>query len=242
MSNNNSTDSVFPNIIMVESVGICTGKCNYCPQGRGLLSKPKKNKIFITPTTLKRALEVARNGKQKAIYIHHRGEPLLHPHIGDVIHNIRLAGYFVYMSTNLTVATEEKMREILNAGINQIELHISGGLTKINMNEILKKIHLLRKLNWKIRNNGCYIESNYALKEGESQEDVIKTMEKSPYFEDNMYIRFYHPHDWPALVKLKNKGINPKMCKWYKTKCAAILCDGDVVICCFVEPDYFFST
>ena len=221
------------NVLMIESVGICNGTCVYCPQGTGLLSKLDDDSKFITFDILEKSLNLAKKGNQKAIYLHHRGEPLLHPEIGNVIRNVRKAGFLAYLSTNMISATEEKLEEILTSGINQVEVHYSGGRTRLSHNALLIKIHKLNKLNWEIRNHACKIEVNYGLQENETEESVRNKMANSSYYDENMYIRFYRPHDWPGLVvKRKDYGIDPTDCEWYKTQACAVLSNGDVVICC----------
>jgi organic radical activating enzyme len=226
------------NIIMIESVAICNAKCQYCPQGAGKVLKPKKGEEFITPEILKKALKLAQKGNQKAIYLHHRGEPLLHPKIGYVIREVREAGFLAYLSTNLIAASDSKINEIMISGINQVEIHFSGGLTILTHNQLLERVHKIRKANWLIRNNACKIEVNYALQENEDEKKVRKKLSKSEYYDENMYIRFYKPHDWTGLVDIKDFGVNPQNCEWYKTNSCAILCNGDVVICCLDQVSH----
>lgn len=243
-----------PNVIMIEAVGICNAKCSYCPQGLGKIDDIKKEDRFISRETLKKALYIAKKGNQKAIYLHHRGEPLLHPEIGYIISEVRKSGFLAYLSTNLISATEDKITEIVKSGINQVEIHLSGGLTILDQTILLKRIHLFRKANWVYRNNSIKIEVNYGLTKDETEENVRNKLSNSEYYDESMYIRFFYPHDWPALVKMEDKGINPYVCKWYKTNSYAILSNGDIVICCldqtrsskianvnnidFIKPEY----
>lgn len=226
------------NVLMIESVGVCNSTCSYCPQGAGLLPKAKNEEIFICPTVLEKALKLAKNGNQKAIYLHHRGEPLLHPNIGYVVREVRKAGFFAYLSTNLISATDKKIDELLISGINQIEMHMTAGLTKLNDGEVLKRIHTFRKRNWELRNNGCKLEANYALGPDDTEESVRERLSKNSYYDENMYIRFYKPHDWPGLMKMQDLGVDPTKCEWYKTETCAILSNGDIVICCLDQKKY----
>lgn len=226
------------NVIMIEVVGRCMATCNYCPQGSGVLPIMDSKDSLITPEILDKALFLAKKGKQKIIFLHHRGEPFLHPDIDKIIVKIREAGFLACLSTNLIVATEEKLEKVLRAGLNQLEVHYSGGRTILSHNELLKKIHRLRKMNWSIRNNGCRIEINYALQDKESEELVRKEMSTCSYYDETMYIEFYKPHNWPGLMNKKDRGINPFDCEWYKTLSCSILCNGDIVICCLDQWAY----
>lgn len=226
------------NVIMIEAVGRCLATCNYCPQGLGVLPDIEAKNSLITPEILDKALLLAKKGRQKIIFLHHRGEPFLHPQIDNIVSKIREQGFLACLSTNLIVATEKKMEDVLRAGINQLEVHYSGGLTLLSHDELLKKIHILRKMNWSIRNNGCRIEINYALQGDETEEIVRKQMSNSSYYDETMNIKFYEPHDWPGLMQKKNLGINPFDCEWYKSQSCAILCNGDIVICCLDQWAY----
>lgn len=220
------------NVIMIEAVGACNATCSYCPQGNGMIKIDKKDSL-LSFDVLEKALLLAKMGKQRAIYLHHRGEPLIHPKIGKIINKVRDSGFNAYLSSNFISANERKIKEVLNNGLNQLEIHYTAGLTKRNHEDLLFKIHTARKLNWLLRNNGCKIEVNYALNNGEDESSVRKLMaSKSDYYDESMYIRFYRPHDWPSLNELKDKGIKPEDCEWFKTKSSAILCNGDLVICC----------
>ncbi len=226
------------NVIMIEVAGRCIATCNYCPQGSGTLPAIDSEHSLITPEILDKALLLAKKGKQKIIFLHHRGEPFLHPHLDSIISKIREAGFLACLSTNLIVATERSLGNVLRAGITQLEVHYSGGRTVLSHNELLKKIHILRKMNWGLRNNGCRIEINYALQGDETEKSVRKEMSISDYYDETMCIKFYEPHDWPGLTYKYDRGIDPIDCAWYKTQSCAVLCNGDIVICCLDQWAY----
>jgi hypothetical protein len=216
-------------IIMVESVGACNGSCPYCPRGCGLVSNEDCQPI--TASVLDKALTLAKQGTAKALYLHHRGEPFLHPHLEDVVRAVRRAGFYAYLSTNLIEATADRVARVFRAGLNQMEIHYRAGLGALTHSELLHRIHAIRKLNWAITNNGCRIEVNYGLFE-EEEGDVRRAMERESHFDETMYIRFYVPHDWPRLIRGEDRGINFRDCEWFKRRCCAVLSNGDIVICC----------
>ncbi|MCB0410423.1 MAG: radical SAM protein [Flavobacteriales bacterium] len=227
-----------PNIVIIETVGICNAHCKYCPQGAGLLSKPTGD-IFISEKTLSKALELAKLGVNEVIYLHHRGEPFLHPNIGDIVRQVREAGFLACFSSNFACANSNKIKEVLLAGITQIEVHLSGGLTtKTPVDKIFKNILALFKLNKELRNNGCRIDINYALGENETNNSVIRKLSDSIYFDENMPIRFFEPHNWVSLFRMKDLSIDPKMCQWYKTNSCCVLSNGDIAICCLDQFGY----
>jgi len=225
------------NIIMIETASKCNAHCKYCPQGAGLIPHSNKHE-FISDKILNKALSIAQNGKQKIIYLHHRGEPLLHPNIDSIIIKVRNAGFLACFSTNLIAGNELILENILKAGINQIEIHYSGGLTVVSHDYLLQKIQYLFKLNKSIRNNGCRIDINFALQENETEHSIMKGIEKSKYYHSKIKIRFYKPHNWTSLAYKRDLGINPFACQWYLTKSCCVLSNGDIVICCLDHFSY----
>jgi len=219
-----------PSIVMIESVGHCNATCPYCPTGRGIVMEGDKRPI--ERDILDKALQLANKGRANALYLHHRGEPFLHPELDRVVKRVREAGFFAYLSTNLICASEPMIDSVLRAGINQIEIHYSGGRTRLPHEELLRRIHYVRQRNWSIRNNGCRIEVNYGLKEGETSHGILTQLEDCEYYDETMSIRFYQPHDWPALATLSDRGVGCSDCEWFRERCCAVLSDGRLVICC----------
>jgi LmbE family N-acetylglucosaminyl deacetylase len=231
-----SPQSVVPwSIIMIEAVGRCNAACAYCPRGAGLISND--GSAPITEGTLGRALHLAKMGRARAIYLHHRGEPFLHPELEEVVRHVRGAGFGAYLSTNLIAATPTRIDRVLEAGLSQMEIHLSGGATVLPLEELMGRIHHARKSNWQLRNNSCRIEINYGLR-GETREEVLSRLSCLPFYDETAEIRFYIPHDWPGLSGCVDRGINPEKCEWFKKRCCAVLSNGDLVICCLDQFRY----
>ena len=216
-------------VLMIEAVGRCNATCSYCPRGRGLLDE--STNTYITMETLDRALALARSGRNHAVYLHHRGEPFLHPNLPDVVRRVRAAGFYAFLSTNLISATPEKVTAVLRAGLNQLEMHYSAGRTRLSNDVLLRRIHDIRRLNWLHRGSGCRLEVNCALTD-QSEADVRREMAASPYYDELLYVRWFKPHDWPSLKDFVDRGVDYRACHWYREKACAVLANGDIVICC----------
>jgi hypothetical protein len=230
-----SLDVVPWSIIMIEAVGRCNAACVYCPRGAGLIAN--EGCAPITEETLSTALRLAKAGRARALYLHHRGEPFLHPHLDEVVRQVREAGFGAYLSTNLIAATPDRIDRVLQAGLSQMEIHLSGGATVLPLEELLCRVHHARKSNWRLRNNGCRIEVNYGLL-GETREDVLSRLARLPYFDETAAIRFYIPHDWPGLAGCVDRGVASQKCAWFEKRCCAVLSNGDLVICCLDQFRY----
>lgn len=228
------------NVLVIESVGYCNATCVYCPRGTGIL-KDRGRRSLIDERTLEKALSFAKLGKNAAIYLHLRGEPFLHPDLADVVKSVRKAGFLAYTATNMIVINEEKIKKVLLAGINELQLHLSAGLTKCKLDDLLYKVHQVRRLNWKLRNNGCRLELNYALQGSETKEQLFSVLSSSRYFDPSMDVSFFKPHDWPNMTKRKTGGLK-NGCAWRKENACAVLADGRVVICCLDQWGMSAST
>jgi len=216
-------------ILMIESVGRCNSTCSYCPRGAGLLDDNSNQ--FISIETLQRALDLADPTLNRGIYLHHRGEPFLHPDLASVVRQVRTRGFNAYLSTNLISVTEQKVRTVLAAGLNELQMHFTAGLTRLDRDTLMARVHMVRKLNMQLRNNACKVEINYALK-NQTQAEALEFLSGSPHFDETFAIYFYTPHDWPSLGKLNDRGIDFRQCNWWKERSCAILSNGDIVICC----------
>jgi len=218
------------NILMIETTSQCNAKCSYCP--RSVLGKRfKEPPRVLSQEVLKKALLLAQCGTNKGIWLHHSGEPFLHPELPSIIRTVRLAGFYAYLSTNLLHFNLQVLEDVFRSGLNDLRVHLSAALTTLDPDEALFRIHLLRKLNWTVRDNACRIEVTYGLTR-ESPDDVRKNLSKHPYYDESMHIDFYQPHDWPGLYSGNDHQVDYRNCKWYSTNSCAVLANGDLVICC----------
>jgi radical SAM protein with 4Fe4S-binding SPASM domain len=58
--------------------------------------------------------------------LHHRGESLLHPRIGDMIQYAHTRGLKTILHTNATLLNEEKSRTLLDAGLDLVSFSVDG--------------------------------------------------------------------------------------------------------------------
>jgi hypothetical protein len=216
-------------VLQIEAVGRCNATCSYCPRGAGVLDENTND--YITMEILERALALAGEGRNHAVYLHHRGEPFLHPRLPEIVRRVRAHGFYAFLSTNLISATPRRVAEVLKAGINQIEMHYSAGLTRLPHATLLERIHEIRRLNWELRNFGCRLEMNFGL-DGAEKEDVIAELETYPHYDETMYVRWFVPHDWPSLLHYEDRGVDYRKCQWYTHRACSVLANGDIVICC----------
>ena len=115
----------FPDRVYVESTNICNLDCIMCPTGLHIDTRPKGYIDWDLYTAI--IDEIAP--WVEAVVLHSWGEPLLHTRFMDMVRYAKERDVWVETSTNATLLTEEKSREILEAGLDRIYLSMDG-LTK----------------------------------------------------------------------------------------------------------------
>ncbi|MFA6504684.1 MAG: radical SAM protein, partial [Treponemataceae bacterium] len=129
--------------LYIEITNVCNLRCAFCPEsGRepGFLS------IDRFKTLLSRI-----NDKAKGLYFHLKGEPLLHPQLGDMIDLAGDAGFTVMVTTNGTLLPRSgrtlvgrKALSRLNVSLHSLEA-FSGEERDAALNDILTAVSALRE-------------------------------------------------------------------------------------------------
>jgi len=112
----------YPDRMYLESTNVCNLGCVMCPNGMGLLSRPKGYMEYDLFTRI--VDEMAPHVQTTTLHIW--GEPLLHPRIFDMIAYCRSHRLHSEISTNATLLDEAASRAILDAGLGAIYLCLDG--------------------------------------------------------------------------------------------------------------------
>jgi hypothetical protein len=105
-------------IFNIEPTNLCNAKCDFCPNGSGLM----KRKIgLMSARTLTKALAFC-NSKTMGIY--GCGEPLLHPHIVAIVSLIAGHGIRTQLNTNGKYLNKEMYDWLRHAGLYRLILSV----------------------------------------------------------------------------------------------------------------------
>lgn len=120
-----------PMILFVDPASVCTFKCKFCPTGNPQLIKSTRRwqgrmdfdlykKIIDDLDAFDEPLKVLRLYKE--------GEPLLNKHFADMIRYAKASSAVKYVdtTTNGYLLNPEKTREILDAGLDRINISVDG--------------------------------------------------------------------------------------------------------------------
>lgn len=218
--------------IYIEITNICNLSCSFC-------SIDNRVKETITLEKLEKLLENI-NEYTDYVYLHVKGEPLLHPKLKEILDLCQKYNKKVNITTNGTLL-KEKQEELNHPVVRQINLSLHSENKKENYLEEIFEIvdKLKRKIiiyrfwtmdNGKMNQQSTEIVNKMILYYDLSPEFVEKIKnEKHIKIKDNIFIDKANEFVWPNL---NNDYFNDKGTCYALKDQLAILVDGTVVPCC----------
>jgi radical SAM protein with 4Fe4S-binding SPASM domain len=113
-------NSAFPTKLHIEITNVCNLGCIMCPR-----SYMSRKKGIMDMGLFKKIIDESK-GKVEFVYLHLFGEPLIHPHIIDMIKYCKNAGIYTGLATNATLLDEVKSKEIANSGLDFMVISFDG--------------------------------------------------------------------------------------------------------------------
>ena len=111
-----------PDRLYVESTNHCNLRCIMCPTGLGVIRRPKG---YMDLGLFRRIVDEMAPFAP-AIVLHSWGEPMMHPELFEMIRYARSRDVWVETSTNISLLTEERIRNVLASGLDQLYLAMDG--------------------------------------------------------------------------------------------------------------------
>jgi radical SAM protein with 4Fe4S-binding SPASM domain len=231
--------------VYVEITSVCNLACSFCPP-----TIRKAN--FITLDEFNSRLDQIKP-HTNYIYLHVKGEPLLHPKIGELLDASHSKGFKVNITTNGTLIKKNRDKLLGKPALRQMNFSLhsfDGHEGSTNREEYLSNIisfireaaehHVIISLRlWNLEQDN---EMN--AKKSRNQE-TLEALEKEFNLDykieekvepgsgvkiaDRIYINQDHEFQWPSLQAPEDDGKG--FCHALRSQ-AAILVDGTVVPCC----------
>ena len=111
-----------PDILMLEVTNSCNLSCVMCKN-----PKMKRAKGFVSLELVEKVAQDAHEIEIKKIALYTTGESLLHPKIIDIVKIFKRYGFYVYITTNLTLFDKKvSIEEFLKSGVDSIKYSIDG--------------------------------------------------------------------------------------------------------------------
>lgn len=116
----------FPLHLDIETTNICNLRCIMCFQSDEKWRKRQKFG-FMKWKLFKKIIDEGAKYNLPSIKLNYRGEPLLHPKIVDMVKYAKKKGILeVQFNTNGTLLNEEKINELIDAGLDRIIFSFDG--------------------------------------------------------------------------------------------------------------------
>lgn len=218
--------------IYIEITNICNLNCSFC-------SKDNRIKESISLTKMEEVLNKI-NDYTDYVYLHVKGEPLLHPKLKEILDLCEKYHKKVNVTTNATLVKEKE--SILNhPAIRQINLSVHSENKKENyLEEIFEVVDKLKNKNivyrfWTMEANNLPKESTDSVEKiinhYQLSPEIVEKLKKDTNIKINShtYVNKANQFIWPDINNdyYKETGY----CYALKDQ-LAILVDGTVVPCC----------
>ena len=231
--------------VYIEITSVCNLACSFCPpteRAKGLIKVEQFNKILdeIRPHT-------------KYIYLHVKGEPLLHPRINQLLDAAHEKGFKVNITTNGTLIKKNREKLLGKSALRQINFslhsfdgHEGSENREKYLGDILDFVREAKEFNtiisyrlWNLQKE--HVTDIAARRNRETLEILEKEYELDFKIEEkvqpgkgvkiahNVYLNQDHEFRWPSLLAPEDEGKG--FCHALRSQ-AAILVDGTVVPCC----------
>lgn len=202
--------------IYIEITSSCNLKCSFCQE-------TKRPVRFMSTDEFSHVIEEIRP-YTNYIYLHVKGEPLLHPQLEDILHICKNAGLTVNLTTNATLL-KDRLHILEKYPVHQINvsLHSADDNDCINMDDYIKDVF-----------SSCErlletTETEISLRLWNTRENPNLFGEKNTKIKNHLYVNVQQPFEWPDINS--NYENNRGFCQGLRTHCA-ILSNGSVVPCC----------
>lgn len=217
--------------IYIEITNNCNLKCSFC-------SEEKRKRRFMTTEEFENIL-IKIKDYTDYIYLHIKGEPLLHPNIIEFLHLADKYNLKVNLTTNGTLFSKvaKELSECNSLRKINFSLHSENSLDNY-CEEIFKNVELLKdkiiiyRL-WTLKNNQLDSKSQEIVNKIKKYYNLPQETVDKIYTSNNIKIKstIYVDKDnefsWPEVTTHKSNGY----CYALKTQ-IGILVDGTVVPCC----------
>lgn len=199
--------------VYIEITNVCNLKCSFC------LPHNRENR-FMSFDEFKLVLDKIKP-YTNYIYLHVKGEPLLHPEVDTFIEYAYNEGFFINLTTNATLLKEHLHVTKFLRQIN-ISLHATNSLEIIKVARNIKDSIVCFRI-WNI-------DKDTKNKELLEKEFNIEIPNKENFtLAPNIFLSQKEEFTWPSL---ENKFENNKKYCYGLINQIGILADGTVIPCC----------
>jgi len=231
--------------VYIEITSICNLACSFCPQ-------TKRAKNFIDPEVFNNILDQIKPHTNH-IYLHVKGEPLLHPKIDVLLDSAHEKGFKVNITTNGTLLPKTQHKLLgkpalrqMNFSLHSFDGHEGSTDREGYLGNVLSFVREAVKHNviisfrlWNLT------QDNFTNAQMNRNRETLEVLEREFNLDfrieekvvpgsgvkiaPNVYLNQDHEFQWPSLDAPEDDGKG--FCHALRSQ-AAVLVDGTVVPCC----------
>ena len=202
--------------IYIEITSTCNLRCSFCQE-------TKRPPHFMSIEKFGHILDEIKP-YTNYIYLHVKGEPLLHPELGTILGICSENGIRVNITTNGTLV-RKNLATLMEHPVHQINIsmHSADDNSNVDLDEYVRDlIYSCNEINAKT-------DTEISLRLWNTKTSPTLFGENNCRIRDRLYVNVRSPFEWPDL---NSQYENPNgICQGLKTH-MAILSDGTVVPCC----------
>jgi len=110
-----------PVVFQLELTNHCPMTCQMCPRTHRM-TRPLG---YMEPALYRRIVDQAGRTTSR-MFLHHFGDSLLHPQLGELIRYAGERGIRTYLSANPVLLTESRVRALVESGLHELVLSLDG--------------------------------------------------------------------------------------------------------------------
>lgn len=154
----------FPSQIIVDATEVCNLACIHCPHPEFKKSSHYAARYLAPDLHHKMVDEVREFGRGRTQYIRYtsNGEPMVHPHIYDMLdYAVTHSGVFVTLTTNGTILNRKRIAKLLASGLHMVDVSIDAftnntyAAVRVNGDLEVTRANVLQLLNIKRETNSA---------------------------------------------------------------------------------------
>tara|TARA_B100001540_G_C15802461_1_gene640537 strand:+ start:383 stop:1480 length:1098 start_codon:yes stop_codon:yes gene_type:complete len=116
----------FPFYVLIEPVSACNLRCIMCFQIDKTFSNDRNFMGSMDISLFKKIIDECKSGGTKAITLASRGEPTLHPNLGEMLEYCKDKFLELKLNTNATKLTEKLCHQILKSGVTDLVFSVDS--------------------------------------------------------------------------------------------------------------------
>ena len=203
-----------PFIIFIDPSSACNFKCTYCPTGHlDLIKDTKRYQGVLKFDIYKKIIDDLKDFKNnvKVLRLYKDGEPFLNKNLAEMVSYAKKSKKVDYIdtTTNAALMTKERLKPVLDAGIDKINISIDGMNNETYLNFTKTKLEfskIVENVKWLYKNKG---NTEVAVK---IPGDIINEKEEKEFFKtfgdyaDRIFVENFAPC-WPEFDVEKHTGV-----------------------------------